>query len=39
MSLWLFAFGILAFQHELRPSYSITHNAKVDAYVKKLMHK
>ena len=37
MSLWLFTLGILAFFHEQRPSYSITHNAQVDAYVKKLI--
>ena len=37
MSLWLFALGILAFLQEPRPSYSITHNAQVDAYVKKLV--
>ena len=37
MSLWLFALGILALLLELRPSCSITHNAQVDAYVKKLI--
>ena len=37
MSLWLFALGIFSFLHEPRPSYSITHNAQVDAYVKKLI--
>ena len=36
MSLWLFAL-FLAFLHEPRLSYSITHNARVDAYVKKLI--
>ena len=37
MSLWLFALGILALLLEPRPSCSITHNAQVDAYVKKLI--
>lgn len=37
MSLWLFALGILALLLEARPSCSITHNAQVDAYVKKLI--
>lgn len=37
MSLWLFALRILAYLHEPRPSFSITHNAHVDAYVKKLI--
>lgn len=35
MSLWFFALGILAFLHELRPCYLITHNAQVDELQKK----